>query len=145
MARVLAVDPGLKRVGLALSDPLQLIASPFRVLAYTGPRKLAQAVKEIAREKEVELVVIGYPTQIDQEPSPVCLLAEKLSSLLEARQIKTLLWDEHYTSWRAAEVMRRGGVKAKKMKGKLDMVAASLLLADYLKSKQGEEKNHGLQ
>lgn len=134
MGRILAVDPGLKRVGLAMSDPLKIIASPYDVIPFKSLKQLVEDLTALVKEKEVELVVIGFPIREDGEEGPGCALARSLGNKLKGQQIAFVLQDERYSSNTAAQVMRQTGHTSKSMRGKLDAVAASLILENYLKT-----------
>ncbi|MBN2443811.1 MAG: Holliday junction resolvase RuvX [Spirochaetales bacterium] len=132
MGRILAVDPGKKRVGLALSDALKMIASPFKLLNFENQEKLVQELCSVIREKDVERVVIGFPVREDGQESTGCEEAKQLLELLKKENIDAVLWDERYSSKIAQGILRESGIKAKNAKGKLDALAASVLLENYL-------------
>ena len=133
--RLLAVDLGTKRVGLALSDPLKIIASPFRTLIVKSEAQLVDEVARIAAEKNVEAVVIGLPLKEDGSEGAGCQRSRRFEELLRQHGIKTYLWDESYTSRRAESLLREGGLNRKKAPATVDMVAASYILADYMQQR----------
>ena len=132
MGRILAVDPGEKRVGLALSDPLKMIASPYAIIPFHSSGDLVERLKAVISDKDIDTVVVGLPVREDGAFGPGCALARELADLLEACGINTVLWDERYTSRIAESILRESGIKTKNMKDKKDKIAASLLLENYL-------------
>jgi putative Holliday junction resolvase len=135
VGRILAVDLGSRRVGLAITDPLHLIASPFRTLAYRGDRRLLADLLGTIREQEVEEVVIGLPLREDGSDSPGCEHSRRLAGQLRERGVRAVLWDERYTSRMAEESLREMGLSRRRAPERVDRLAASHLLQDYLRSK----------
>ncbi len=131
--RVLGVDSGSRRIGLALSDPLGCIASPYQVLVI---RKLAEAVDQIlqiVKEQEVRLIVVGLPLRLSGEAGESASQARELTDRLRVQAaIPVEEWDERLTSVGASRAMRQAGVKEEKQRGRVDMVAAALILQSYL-------------
>ncbi len=134
MGRLLALDLGTKRVGLAVTDPLKMIASPLSTLTVTSEERLLEQVLDLIRKTDIELVIIGYPLHEDGRVSPGCKRSRKFSLTLNRNGIQTVLWDERYSSVEAVELLREAGLTRKKAKGKVDRVAASFILRDYLES-----------
>ena len=137
MKRLLSIDLGSRRVGLALSDPLKLFASPFLTLNFTGKKKLIAELIAIIEKQDIEKVIIGYPLNENGTESPGCSASEDLARQLTARGIKTELWDERYTSIGAENILKEAGLNWRKAIDKVDKVAASLILEDYIKTKEG--------
>lgn len=136
MGRILAVDLGSRRVGLAVTDPLQMIASPLRYLAYQGERPLARELLRLAAELEVERAVVGLPLAEDGSETPGCRQARSLARRLQGGGLPAVLWDERYSSREAEAALREMGVKAQG--GRVDPVAAAIVLTDYLRSLQAK-------
>ncbi len=134
MGRWLAVDLGTKRVGLAISDPLKMFASPLKTIAFAGRKALVRELLQIVREQEVERVIVGLPLREDGTEGEGCLRARRLARSLQAAGVETRLWDERYTSAQAEELLREGGLDRRKAGGRIDRIAASILLEDYLRS-----------
>jgi putative holliday junction resolvase len=133
MARIMAVDYGTKRVGLAVTDPLQIIATALDTI---DEPKIWEYLKEYFLKEEVELVLIGYPTQDDDSdthntPHVRAFLAK---FNVEFPTMKTLLRDESFTSKYAMQGMIAAGVKKKQRreKGNLDKLSATIILQEYL-------------
>lgn len=137
MARILAIDFGMRRVGIASTDPLQIIASPLTTVANNDA--LDFLVDYCSRE-EVETIVVGQPFRANGEVSGVeteiVKWIEKLKEKLP--QIPIERCDERYTSKLAMQALIDSGVKKKKRRDKslLDSTSASLILQDYLRDRQ---------
>ena len=136
MGRLLAVDLGTKRTGLALSDPLQVIASPFKTLRFTSDRDLLKKITLIAQEKKVETVIIGLPIREDGREGLECIRPRKFRQMLESQHIQTVLWDERYSSRMAESVIHEHGKKTKNLRHAVDGIAASFILASYMQSRE---------
>ena len=133
--RILALDHGTKRIGIALSDELKMIAQPLEFVAAEPFIEFVTRVKEIIREKEVELILIGMPRNMDGSYGPAALKVQEFIAVLKdlvAIPIKT--WDERLTSAQAQRFLIEGGVRRQERKQKVDKMAASILLQSYLDS-----------
>ncbi len=134
MGRILAVDLGSRRVGLAITDPLRMLASPLSQLSYRGERELVRELLSLAAEKEVERVVVGLPLREDGSEAEGCRRARLLARRLQESGLEAVLWDERYSSREARSALREMGVSGRKSGGRVDPVAAALILRDYLAS-----------
>ena len=138
--RVLAVDPGDKRLGIAVSDLTGTIASPVCVLPHVSREKDALAILAIAVEKEVGMIVIGQAISWDGEVSvqgrKSTRLAKKIRSL---GSIAVVLWDEYGSTNTARKTRQMMNVSRKKRKGHLDEIAATVILQTYLDSQSDQE------
>ena len=141
-ARILAVDPGDKRLGIAISDLTRTIASPVCVLTHVSREENALAILTIAEEKEVKLIVIGQAFNWDGELSiqgrKSTRLAEKIRAL---GSIPVLLWDEYGSTSTARNARRMMNVSRKKRSGHLDDLAATVILQTYLDSQSSQEES----
>ncbi len=131
--RILAVDPGGVRTGLALSDPLQSIASPLEVWIAKKRGALAKEIAQKAEQLEAVGILVGLPCSIRGEIGP---MARGVLKLVRAIQSQTTCpvctLDESYTSRDANEVFVEAGIRASDRRGKVDKVAAALLLQRFL-------------
>ncbi len=134
MGRLLAIDLGLSRIGLALSDPLKIIASPHGMLKFRGEEELLSEILTLCREKEVEKVIIGYPFNESNSDNPIGSMAKKILSKLKAAGVSAILWDESYTSRMAEDFLREMGKKRKNSRDKIDSIAASMILKSYMEN-----------
>ena len=136
-ARVLGVDVGTVRVGLAVSDPAGITAQPLEVIDGPGPAGFVGAVAERARDLDVEEIVVGIPLRMDGGRGPAAAAAEEFArSLEEASGLPVRRWDERLSTKQAQRAMRAGGANGRKQRGTVDMVAAALVLGAYLEAKR---------
>ena len=143
MGRFLAIDLGTRRVGLAITDPLRIIASPLRYLPFTGEGPLARELLQLAAEQGVERAIVGLPLAEDGAETPGCRRARRLARRLQAGGLAAVLWDERYSSREAEEALRQMGVRKRGeardlRRGRVDPVAAAIILEDYLHSDQAK-------
>lgn len=133
--RVLALDHGTKRVGLAISDEMGMIAQPLTFLPAEPIGELLERLKKVVSEKNVELILVGIPRNMDGSYGPAAEKARKFVEQLKAAftvQIRT--WDERLTSVQANKAMIQGGLRREERKLKADQTAAAILLQSYLDS-----------
>ena len=133
--RILALDHGTKRIGIAISDELKMIAQPLEFSPAEPFLDFVTRLKEIIREKEVELILIGMPRNMDGSYGPAALKVQEFIAVLKdmvAIPIQT--WDERLTSAQAQRFLIQGGVRRQERKQKVDKMAASILLQSYLDS-----------
>jgi len=137
--RVLAIDPGTVRLGLALSDPSGLIAAPLQVLRRTAPdRDLAQ-IAEISRRHGVERIVVGLPRRMDGTLDAAAEMARAFAGAVqEATGIQVELWDERLTTVAAERHLVHAGARRARRRATVDAVAAALLLQNYLDFRAGQ-------
>jgi putative Holliday junction resolvase len=134
MGRILAIDTGTRRVGLAMTDPLRLIASPLRSIEYGGEDRLVEGLLELIGEQGVERVVVGLPIREDGSEGQGCQRARSLARRLQDQGVEVALWDERYSSREAENALREMGLNRKRSIGRVDPVAAAIILEDYLRS-----------
>ena len=133
--RILAVDHGEKRIGLALSDPTATIASPFKVIEHVSRAIDAAQVANLASENEVGLILIGQSFDEEGKPNLAGRRSAKFANALkEQTQIPILLWDESFSTQDARTTRIEMGVPRKKRAGHLDELAAVMILRSYLES-----------
>ena len=130
MSRLLGVDYGTKRVGLAISDALGLTARPLSVV----PRSTAvDEVMDIVKEQEIGTIVVGLPTGLSGDEGMSASEARKLADeLRSATGVEIVLVDERYTSRMAEDSLLESGMKRRKRRESVDKVAAAIILQDYL-------------
>lgn len=135
MGRVLSIDYGKKRSGIAVTDELRLIASG---LTTVGTDTLMDFLKTYLDKENVEIVVIGEPKRLNNEPSEVTPLLEKFVSQFKQQfpTIRVERIDERFTSKMAFQTMIDSGLKKKQRRNKalIDEIAATIILQDYLNS-----------
>jgi putative Holliday junction resolvase len=133
--RVLAIDHGTKRIGLAISDELGVIANPLEFVPAEPFAGFIERLREIIREKHVELLLVGMPRNMDGSFGPAALKVEEFIAVLQsAVAIPIKSWDERLTTAQANRLLIQGGVRRDKRKEKVDKMAAAILLQSYLDS-----------
>jgi putative Holliday junction resolvase len=132
VSRVLGVDLGARRVGLAISDPGRIISSPLETLAMESETALVSRLVRLCREKEVTTVVIGLPLSADGSEGPGCARARRIAGKMIEAGIAAELVDESWSSRDAEQVLKEMGKNRRTAKEKVDAIAASLILRDYL-------------
>jgi len=134
--RILAVDYGRKRIGLALSDEFGLTAQPLAILTRTNRRDDLRRLREICRKHEVARIVVGHPVHMTGEKSPMADEAAQFAARLEKEfAIPVELADERLTSWEAEQTVSETHPSQRRGRKALDDVAAAVLLRDYLERK----------
>ena len=135
--RILAVDHGEKRIGLALSDPTATIASPLKVIEHISRLMDAAQVAAQAQENEVGLIVIGQSFDEEGRPNLAGRRAAKFAQTLqEQTTIPVVLWDESFSTQDAHAARIELGVPRKKRGGHQDALAAVVILQSYLDSRR---------
>jgi putative holliday junction resolvase len=135
--RILAVDHGEKRIGLALSDPTATIASPFKVIEHVSRMLDAAQVANLAQENEAGLIVIGQSFDEEGLPNLAGRRAAKFAQALkEQTSIPVILWDESFSTQDARASRIELGVSRKKRAGHHDTLAAVVILQSYLESRR---------
>ena len=137
MARILAIDYGKKRIGIAVTDPLQIIANRLTTI----PTHTVWDFLEVYfQNEEVELIVVGYPKQMNNEASEAVTYINPFLKKFGIKypEIKIELMDERFTSKLAFQAMIDGGLKKQKRKDKamVDAVSATIILQNYLEQKR---------
>lgn len=134
MPRILAIDLGTKRTGLAVTDPLQILANPLETIK-TGD--LIDYIKNYCSKEDVDTLVLGYPIRLDGTPNEmtprVILMKDRLEKVFSTKKI--VLIDERFTSKMALQSMIAMGSKKKDRRekaGNLDKVSAAIILQSYL-------------
>jgi len=131
--RVLAIDPGTVRLGLALSDPTGVIASPLRVLRRVSPDRDLAAIAALVREHAVEEVVVGLPRRLDGTLDAAAQEARDFAQAVRAAAaVPVRLWDERLTTVAAERHLVAAGLRRQQRRATVDAVAAALLLQSYL-------------
>src|ERR1051326_8363334 len=133
--RILALDHGSKRMGVAISDELKMIAQPLEFIPAEPFAEFLARLKEIIHEKEVELILLGLPRNMDGSYGPAALKVQDFAAALRnAIAIPVQTWDERLTSVQANRLLIESGVRREKRKQKVDKMAAAILLQSYLDS-----------
>ncbi|MCR5102800.1 MAG: Holliday junction resolvase RuvX [Butyrivibrio sp.] len=141
--RIMGLDYGSKTVGVAISDTLLLTAQPKEIIRRKEENKLRRTlarIEELIQEYEVEQIVLGLPLNMDQSVSARAELSMEFKDKIERRTgIPVTMWDERLTTVEADEIMEQSGVPKKDFKKYVDMIAAQIILQDYLDNR--DKKN----
>ncbi len=134
--RVVGIDFGRVRIGIAISDPDRTIASPYENYTRRGPQRDAQRFRRLAEDERIALWVVGLPVHLDGRESELSHEARDFGNwLAEATGVPVEFFDERFSTSEAHELMKDAGVTHKRRKRRLDMLAAQVMLATYLESR----------
>jgi putative Holliday junction resolvase len=133
--RILALDHGTVRIGVAVSDELKMLAHPLKFIPADPFADFLVRLKEIIREKEVELILVGMPRNMNGSYGPAALKVQVfVAALKDAITVPIKAWDERLTSVQANKILRDNKVRGDKRKEQVDKMAAAILLQSYLDS-----------
>jgi len=131
--RILAIDHGTKRMGIAISDELMVLAQPLEYIPAEPFAEFLARLKELLIEKEVGLVLVGLPRNMNGSYGPAALkVQEFVAALSGAVTVPIKTWDERLTSAQANRFLIEGNVRREKRKEKVDAMAAAIILQSYL-------------
>ena len=136
MARIMAIDYGLKRTGIAVTDPLQIIASALTTIESA---RIFTFLKEYMEKEKIELILIGDPRNLDDSPTALTADVQRIIGILQKKfpaiPVKTV--DERYSSIMASRALVEMGMKKgrRREKGLVDKMAATMMLQEYLSKK----------
>ena len=136
--RVMALDVGHKRIGVALSDPGQVLASSLQVIEGKGQQRDLDTVVQLVREHGVGKIIVGYPLSLDGTVGQQAKVVERYAALLEEKlrdsslDVPVILWDERLSTVAADRLMARAGRKGRERRKRIDAAAAAVILQDYL-------------
>lgn len=146
MGRILALDYGSKTIGVAFSDPLKTIAMPFETIRRNKEGQLRASqrrIVDLCRDNDIELIVLGYPLNMDDTKGERALRTEEFKTKLEYRLFRAgiscpvVLWDERLSTVGAREILNESLIRARsEQKKSIDSIAAALILEDYLKNSE---------
>lgn len=133
--RILALDPGTVRIGVAVSDELKMLATPLEFIPADPFTELLARLQQIIHDKEVELVLVGMPRNMDGSYGPAARQAQQFVERLRPHLAVPLLTrDERLSSVQAHRLLRQAGHTARQQKGRVDASAAAVVLQSYLDS-----------
>lgn len=142
MGRILGIDYGRKRTGVAVTDPLKIVAGN---LATVPTHTLMQFIKDYIAREQVERIVVGQPTQLNGEPSESMRYITPFVNRLqkELPDMPIVMYDERFTSTIAHQAMIDGGMEKsdRRDKSRVDSIAATIILNDYLQSIYNQSDN----
>ncbi len=133
--RILAVDPGEKRIGIAISDPTGTIARPLNIMKHISRPIDAAAIAELAKQNEAVLIVVGKSLDEEGTPTLRSRQADRLAEAIRQQcELPVKMWDESFSTKDAREARIAMGTPRDKRRGHLDDLAATVLLQSYLDS-----------
>jgi putative Holliday junction resolvase len=131
MGRILGIDYGDKRIGLAISDTTKMLARPFQVVSMSPD--FPELLKKLMAAEEVEQVILGWPIHMDGSVGAKARQVLQFKETIERHcGIVVELWDERLTTVQAESLLREAGISSRKRDGKVDSAAAQVLLQSYL-------------
>ncbi len=138
--RILGIDPGDKRVGLAIADSSLGIATGFGVIEYTGRKRFLEKLGLIASDENISLIVMGLPMNMNGSEGEAAKKSRRLAeSIKERLNIEVELVDERLTTYQAIKQIHETGGKSGTDKGRVDMLSAVVILQSYLDDKASKE------
>lgn len=141
--RIMALDYGTKRIGVALSDELGWLAQPVETFERRTLESDLRHIERLVHERDVREVVLGLPLRLDGTEGPAAQVVREFAERLrEALPVPVMVWDERYTTHSAEQLLIEGDVSRKKRKGLVDRVAAAILLQHYLESRDARTNEH---
>ena len=133
--RVMAIDYGDQRIGIAVSDALRLLCGDAFTMKEWNMERLAERICEEAEKRDVEKLILGLPRNMDGTEGPRAEKSRAFQQLLTERtEIPVVLWDERRSSIEAHQILHANGRREKDHRAKVDAVAAGLILESYLGS-----------
>ncbi len=133
--RILAIDHGTKRMGIAVSDELGILAQPLEFIPADPFHEFLTRLKQILGDREIDQILVGMPRNMDGSYGPQALKVQDFVAVLKKSVLQPIkTWDERLTTVQAAGALRASGKKAKQQKDKVDAAAAAVLLQGYLDS-----------
>ncbi|MDP8253014.1 MAG: Holliday junction resolvase RuvX [Candidatus Kaelpia aquatica] len=137
MSRILALDFGAKRVGVAISDPLGIFAQGLDTLYIRGKTDLLSKLSRYFNSYEIDEVIIGNPLNSQGEDSKLSQEIKRFAKILsENREVKVTLWDERYSTKEAENTLK--SLNSRNIKSQIDKVAAQIILQSYLERLRSE-------
>ena len=139
--RILALDVGERRIGVAVSDEGGRVATPVDTV-HRGERLAddLRTIAEIAQSRQVSQIVVGLPTSLSGQPGPAAQrMAEFASALREAVSVPVVLWDERFTTALAEKTLIAANVKRRQRRSHIDQMAAILILQSYLDARAHDQ------
>ncbi|MGQ9682741.1 MAG: Holliday junction resolvase RuvX [Anaerolineae bacterium] len=139
--RLLALDIGERRVGVAVSDPLGLWARPLTVIARRSREQDYRAIAALVQEHAVDRVLVGHPLELDGTSGPQARRVERYAAgLAQYLSVPITLWDERLSTAEAERMLHDAGESSRQYRDRLDAVAAAVILDSYLKAAEERER-----
>ena len=133
MARLLALDLGERRIGVAISDPIGVVARPLTTILRASRREDFEAIADLVSSNEAQRIIVGLPLSLDGTEGPQARRIRRYADrLAQAVDIPLEFWDERYSSYEAAEILSQTGHRRRDMRDRIDETAAAVILQSYL-------------
>src|SRR6476620_7309434 len=137
MTRMLSLDIGKRRIGIAVSDPLGFVARPVQTLNAISLNVDVAYIAQLAGELEAEMIIVGDPIHMSGDPSMMSRRARTYGYLLAQRTgLPVVYWDERLTTVEAQRILQDSGVQPRQARQQIDAVAAAVILQSYLNTKK---------
>ena len=136
MNRIIGIDFGLSKVGIAISDPSGIISMPLETIRYKNQKDLIERLKKIALEKNVKTLVVGYPLNMNYKENSMTEIIDKFKVVMESNNFEIHLEDERLSSQYSKKIMIQQDIKTGKNKEMVDVLSASIILQTYLDRKK---------
>ncbi len=144
MVRTLALDVGDRRVGVAISDPLGLVARPLTVVTRRSRAEDYQAIAGLVVEYEAAQVVVGHPISLSGEVGAQAQRVERYAAgLAEHLPVPVVMWDERFSTAEAEDLLRESGKSPREYRDRVDAVAAAVILQSYLDAVEEGDRSLG--
>lgn len=134
MTRYMSIDYGDVRIGIAVTDPLKIISSAYKTIRNEGIVSVLASLKEITVKEDIERIILGHPVGLDGNKTKKTIQVEEFAEKLKELGIEVVLLDESFTTKRAHDILHSMGKKTGNNKDKIDMIAAQVILEDYLRT-----------
>ncbi|NLB08413.1 MAG: Holliday junction resolvase RuvX [Clostridiales bacterium] len=144
MGRIMGIDYGSRRMGIALSDPLGLLASGLETIQRRGEddSSVIRRIAELCTAHEVKRIILGLPRRTDGKSGEAERSARDFAAgLAEATGLEVIFADERYTTVLAGRIMREAGIKRDKRRALVDQIAAEIILQDWLDQNRKKQKS----
>jgi putative Holliday junction resolvase len=136
--KIMGLDVGDRRIGIATSDPLEIVASPREVLKRTGHE--IEFLARLVQEEEIEQVVVGMPYNEEGQIGPQARKVQTFVTQLRGRlSVPVVEWDEHLSTWEAESVLIEAGRRRAERRKVVDKIAAAVILRSYLDRRREQE------
>ena len=132
MGRILGVDHGDRRIGIAISDPIPMIATPLKTLTVVNQTQVLEDINQIIKQNDIEVIVIGLPLGMKGQETKQTQHVQKFAHTLEVTGIDIVLQDERLSSLTAKKILLEKNISTRDNKGLIDQTAATVILQQYL-------------
>ena len=141
MSRVLGLDLGTRRIGVAVSDPTGTIATPLLTISHPSLRRDLELVADLCRTHAITRIVVGWPRNMDGTVGPAARRAEEFAEKLRRTlRLPVDLWDERLSTVASERALLQGDVRRRQRRDLRDRVAAALILQTYLSARSGRDQ-----